>query len=87
MNNLTYLKAFVDNERLKNPSIKIVATNGCFDVLHYGHLQMLKTAKSFGDILIVGLNSDESIKILKGFTKRHALEEYAKLNNKRVIYI
>ena len=48
MNNLTYLKAFVDNERLKNPSIKIVATNGCFDVLHYGHLQMLKTAKSFG---------------------------------------
>ena len=45
---------------------KIVFTNGCFDILHSGHVKYLKEAKSFGDILIVGLNSDESVKRLKG---------------------
>ena len=45
---------------------KIVFTNGCFDILHKGHIHLLKKAKSFGDLLIVGLNSDESIKSLKG---------------------
>jgi len=45
---------------------KIVFTNGCFDILHAGHVRYLTTAKSFGDILIVGLNSDESVKMLKG---------------------
>lgn len=45
---------------------KIVFTNGCFDVLHVGHLKCLKTAKSYGDVLVVGLNSDKSIKRLKG---------------------
>ena len=45
---------------------KIVFTNGCFDILHVGHVRYLTTAKSFGDILIVGLNTDESVKILKG---------------------
>lgn len=45
---------------------KIVFTNGCFDILHVGHVKYLETAKSFGDILIVGLNSDDSIKRLKG---------------------
>ncbi len=45
---------------------KIVFTNGCFDILHAGHVKYLKEAKSFGDILIVGLNSDESVKRLKG---------------------
>ncbi len=45
---------------------KIVFTNGCFDILHAGHVKYLKEAKSFGDLLIVGLNSDESIKRLKG---------------------
>jgi len=45
---------------------KIVFTNGCFDILHPGHLKLLKEAKSFGDILIVGLNSDGSLKLLKG---------------------
>ena len=43
-----------------------VFTNGCFDILHSGHVKYLKEAKSFGDILIVGLNSDESVKRLKG---------------------
>ena len=51
-------------EYLKNK--KIVFTNGCFDILHAGHVKYLQEAKSYGDILIVGLNSDKSIKRLKG---------------------
>lgn len=45
---------------------KIVFTNGCFDLLHRGHLHILRQAKAFGDILIVALNSDRSVKGLKG---------------------
>ena len=45
---------------------KIVFTNGCFDILHIGHVKYLKESKKFGDILIVGLNSDSSVKKLKG---------------------
>ena len=45
---------------------KIVFTNGCFDILHVGHVKYLQVAKSFGDVLIVGLNSDESVSRLKG---------------------
>tara|TARA_B100001175_G_scaffold158654_1_gene134437 strand:- start:390 stop:863 length:474 start_codon:yes stop_codon:yes gene_type:complete len=44
----------------------IVFTNGCFDLLHKGHISLLKTANNLGDILIVGLNSDASVRILKG---------------------
>lgn len=45
---------------------KIVFTNGCFDILHIGHVRYLKEAKGCGDILVVGLNSDDSVKRLKG---------------------
>ena len=45
---------------------KIVFTNGCFDILHAGHIESLSQASEFGDILIVGLNSDDSVKRLKG---------------------
>lgn len=45
---------------------KIVFTNGCFDIIHRGHIHYLNQAKSLGDILIVGLNSDQSVKKLKG---------------------
>ena len=45
---------------------KIVFTNGCFDLLHKGHRDLIKQSFSFGDILIVGLNSDKSVKRLKG---------------------
>lgn len=45
---------------------KIVFTNGCFDILHHGHLDLLARAASFGNILIVGLNTDSSVKRLKG---------------------
>ena len=48
---------------------KVVFTNGCFDILHVGHVKYLQVAKSFGDILIVGLNSDESVSRLKGPTR------------------
>ena len=44
----------------------IVFTNGCFDLLHKGHKSLLQAAKNLGDILIVGLNSDASVRILKG---------------------
>ena len=46
--------------------IDIVFTNGCFDLLHQGHLDLLNKASTYGDILIVGLNSDSSVKKLKG---------------------
>ncbi len=45
---------------------KVVFTNGCFDIIHHAHIKLLKFAKSKGDILVVGLNSDESIKKIKG---------------------
>tara|TARA_B100001057_G_scaffold245279_3_gene245621 strand:- start:33389 stop:33871 length:483 start_codon:yes stop_codon:yes gene_type:complete len=45
---------------------KIVFTNGCFDILHYGHIKLLIESKKQGDLLIVGLNSDNSIKKIKG---------------------
>jgi len=51
---------------LKSQNKKIVFTNGCFDILHYGHVRYLEEAKSYGDILIIGLNSDSSVRRLKG---------------------
>ena len=48
---------------------KIVFTNGCFDILHAGHVRYLTAAKSFGDVLIVGLNTDESVRKLKGASR------------------
>jgi len=55
--------------KFKEKGKKIVFTNGCFDILHGGHVRYLETAKSFGDILMVGVNSDESVKTLKGATR------------------
>jgi D-beta-D-heptose 7-phosphate kinase / D-beta-D-heptose 1-phosphate adenosyltransferase len=51
---------------LKSQNQKIVLTNGCFDVIHLGHIHLLEKAKTFGDFLIVALNSDKSVKLLKG---------------------
>lgn len=56
-------------ERYKANGKKVVFTNGCFDILHVGHVKYLQVAKSFGDVLIVGLNSDESVARLKGPTR------------------
>lgn len=50
----------------KNEGKKIVFTNGCFDILHLGHVEYLNEARSLGDALIIGVNSDLSVKELKG---------------------
>jgi rfaE bifunctional protein nucleotidyltransferase chain/domain len=52
--------------RDRDPAGTIVFTNGCFDILHVGHVRSLQAAKSLGDRLVVGLNSDESVRALKG---------------------
>lgn len=53
-------------EDLRRRGKQIVFTNGCFDIIHAGHVRYLTAAKSFGDVLIVGLNTDESVRRLKG---------------------
>ena len=52
--------------RLRRAGKKIVFTNGVFDILHRGHVEYLSKAKSFGDVLIVGLNNDASVRRIKG---------------------
>ena len=65
-----HIKSFEDIQKIvtrcRGNGKKVVFTNGCFDILHVGHVKYLQIAKSFGDILIVGLNSDESVRRLKG---------------------
>ncbi len=56
-------------EKWRHENLKVVLTNGCFDILHVGHLRTFKEAKAQGDILVVGLNSDQSIRGLKGPTR------------------
>lgn len=51
---------------LKSSGKRVVFTNGCFDLLHRGHVDYLSNAKALGDVLIVGINSDESVKRIKG---------------------
>ncbi|WP_456400866.1 D-glycero-beta-D-manno-heptose 1-phosphate adenylyltransferase [Persephonella sp.] len=53
-------------EKWKKEGKKIVFTNGCFDIIHAGHVDYLEKAKKLGDILIVGLNSDSSVRRIKG---------------------
>ncbi len=52
--------------RVKARGKKVVFTNGCFDILHLGHIRYLKKASSLGDILVVGLNTDRSVRQIKG---------------------
>ena len=61
-------------------SKKIIFSNGCFDLLHKGHIDLLAKARSLGDVLIVGLNSDVSIKALKG-DKRPIQNQNVRFNN------
>lgn len=56
-------------ESLRQRGKRVVFTNGCFDILHAGHVQFLKEARKLGDVLIVGLNSDESVCRIKGFDR------------------
>lgn len=55
--------------RAENPEKKIVFTNGCFDILHIGHLRYLRKASEMGDLLVIGLNSDASVRRLKGSSR------------------
>lgn len=52
--------------RLKQEGKRVVFTNGCFDIIHMGHVLYLKKAREYGDVLVAGLNSDVSVKIIKG---------------------
>lgn len=52
--------------KLRKKGKKIVFTNGCFDIIHAGHVRYLKKARSLGDLLVVGLNSDSSVRKIKG---------------------
>lgn len=61
-------------DRIRNEGKKVVFTNGCFDLIHAGHVDYLLKAKALGDILIVALNTDSSVKRIKG-EKRPILEE------------
>jgi rfaE bifunctional protein nucleotidyltransferase chain/domain len=61
----------------KNKGKQVVFANGCFDTLHVGHTRYLQGAKDQGDILIVGVNSDESVRLLKG-AGRPILDEQAR---------
>ena len=56
-------------EKWRNANQKIVFTNGCFDLLHFGHVDYLAKARGLGDRLVVGLNTDGSIKRIKGATR------------------
>ena len=58
--NLSDAKLIIN--KWKSSNQKIVFTNGCFDIFHYGHLQLLYNSKKMGDKLVIGLNDDNSIK-------------------------
>lgn len=76
--------------KIKSENKKIVFTNGCFDILHRGHISYLNQAKSLGDILIVGVNSDSSVKKLKGEDRPVNIENdraYVLDNVKSVDYV
>ena len=61
------LKKFVEAARAAGQ--KIVFTNGCFDILHAGHVSVLEFSRAKGDVLVVGVNSDDSVRRLKGPTR------------------
>ena len=69
------LEQIIDiRKKLRSENKKVVFTNGCFDILHAGHIDYLSKSKKLGDILIVGVNSDSSIKRIKG-DKRPIMNE------------
>ena len=73
--NIDNIKPLLTYWNLKNQ--KIVFTNGCFDILHRGHVEYLAQAANHGDVLIIGLNTDQSVKRIKG-DSRPVQDEYAR---------
>ena len=65
-NILTLEELAEESGRLRSAGKRVVATNGCFDVLHVGHVRYLAAARKLGDVLVVGLNGDHSVGQLKG---------------------
>ncbi len=65
-------------KKWKEEGKKIVFTNGCFDIIHAGHVDYLEKAKQLGDVLIVGLNSDDSVRRLKGEDRPVNIQEHRK---------
>jgi rfaE bifunctional protein nucleotidyltransferase chain/domain len=63
---LTLDQLAAESRRLRSESQRVVATNGCFDILHVGHVRYLTAARKLGDVLVVGLNGDDSVRQLKG---------------------
>lgn len=67
MKKISYLTQAIEQvEKFKRSGKKIVLVGGCFDILHYGHVKFLGAAKRTGDILVVALESDEKVRMLKG---------------------
>lgn len=62
-------EAVIEVRAAKREGKRVVFTNGCFDIIHAGHISLLRRAAAFGDVLIVGMNSDESVRRLKGETR------------------
>jgi rfaE bifunctional protein nucleotidyltransferase chain/domain len=63
---LSWAKLKKETDRLKDKGKRIVFTNGCFDILHVGHVRYLNEARRLGDVLILALNSDSSVRAIKG---------------------
>jgi len=75
MTNIKQLEELrIIRQQLKAEGKTVVFTNGVFDIIHAGHIDYLKKAKALGDVLMLGLNSDESVKIIKG-DKRPIISE------------
>lgn len=66
-NKIVTLKELAERSaQLRSEGRRVVATNGCFDILHVGHVRYLAAARRLGDVLVVGLNGDDSVRQLKG---------------------
>jgi D-beta-D-heptose 7-phosphate kinase/D-beta-D-heptose 1-phosphate adenosyltransferase len=72
---------------IKRENKKIVFTNGCFDIIHRGHVEYLRQARNFGDFLVIGLNSDKSVNQLKGDPRpyNNEIDRAEILNNLRSV--
>lgn len=83
---LTYEAAKALSGVLRSAAFKVVITNGCFDVIHVGHVRFLEESRNLGDILIVGVNTDAAVRALKGDRRpinplRHRVEVLAALSS------